>query len=622
MIDRAKRHPVLSLLLGLFGLLVALYAVFGFMAWRGGSALEGALDEALSDLEESRWDEAASSIDALVAESERFSSTLRGPLPRVVSLIPLAGRSVGATRALTESAAIAAAAARQAVPILDAQSFWVEGRINLDALRELRAAAKQAAPELERALDAVESSPGWPLPGPLGGARRDALDRLRGAADGLDVAVKAVDLSESVLGASGQRRYFIAFENPSEMRGAGGLWGNYGILVAEDARLKLGRFGRMQEDLGRFARAPGPDWYGTRYARFEVARDWRQMPSGPDFPTVASIAEHNLRDAPDIGPVDGTIAIDPLALSALLRITGPVEVASWPEPITADNVVRVTMHDAYSSFEGNDQRVGFLSEAALAVWSRLVEGDINLGAVASSGLGGAVEGKHLRLHFARPQEQELAVALGAAGEIGDPNRTIALVTQNTAGNKMDYWLERSLDVVVDLKPDGDASVRAIVTLRNGGPDSGEPRYVIGPHDDRFEPGMNVQLIRLYVPGSSAIRGRRTDRPLIAEEQGFVVAEWDVRIPAGETVRRVLNFDVEGAWDPDGRDFRLNLRKQAFPAPDDIHVSVRPPWGRRVYLDEAECSGGKVVADVALAGPVKKTLWGWVVGPWARAANCG
>lgn len=124
----------------------------------------------------------------------------------------------------------------------------------------------------------------------------------------------AIDLSERVLGAQGERRYFIAFENLAEMRGAGGLWGNCGVLM---------------------------------------------------------MAENNLRDVPDVGPVDGVIAIDAHGLAALLRITGPVTVPSWPEPIDASDVARVMLPEYRVDVPwGRPDREGLVEEVLAAVGTR------------------------------------------------------------------------------------------------------------------------------------------------------------------------------------------------------------------------------------------------------------
>lgn len=547
---------------------------------------------------------------------------MHGPVPRVLGAIPFVGRPVRTARVVLGTGARMAGLAVEAIPVLREQTFWRDGRVEFGSLRALRTFAADRTPALKRELAAVQRTASWPLPGPLGSARSDLVDKLSSAVHGLEVSTLAADLSERVLGAQSERRYLIAFENPAEMRGVGGMWANYGVLIARDGRLELGRFGRVDE-INQFGTYRGPDWYLDRYFRFiRKGRDWRQIPSGPDFPTVASIAEQNLTTADGIGPIHGTIAVDPVGLAALLRITGPVPVRAWHEPITADNVVPATLNEAYTRFEtDNDKRVAFLGDTARAVWSKLLSSPITMRGVADSGLGDAIGSKHLRLHFARPEEQELARALEADGGLGGPDRTFALVTQNIAGNKMDFWLERELDVDLDLAPNGRAHGEATVTLRNRGPATGQARYVIGPFNDDYKQGWNRQLIRLYLPGSASVRPG--SGAALASEQGLVVVEWYVDIPPGGSVERRLEFSVRKMWDPKTGRLGMRVRKQASLHPDHVGLSLRPPWGWRLSLPEGQsCAEGPAYTDIELEARMERWMPAWVLGPWARDVACG
>jgi hypothetical protein len=188
---------------------------------------------------------------------------------------------------------------------------------------------------------------------------------------------------------------------------------------------------------------------------------------------------------------------------------------------------------------------------------------------------------------------------------------------------MDFWLHRSLDLAFSLRSDGGATATATIKLENRGPSSGEPKYVIGPFDERYKAGWNTQFIRLYLPGSTQIATKRSGGAGIANELGFLVAEWNVDIPPGGAIHRSLNFDIADAWDPKSGRLSLNLRRQAFLAADSFRLSVEPPWGKSFIFERSEaCTKGTTKADVPIAGPLKTTLWGWIVGPWARDASCG
>jgi hypothetical protein len=612
---------VLSVAAVVFAAATIAVAALGLVLLPEVRALQALRAAAVADLEGGRWDQARGSLSRLSEASRRLDGRLRGPIPRTLAAVPLVGRPLRATRVVLTSGARAADIALEALPIFREQTFWERGRVDLRSLRAVRAFAAHRTSDLERELAAVRRSPSWPLPGPVGSARSDLIEELSSAVRGLDVSTFAIDLSERVLGVAGQRRYLIVFENPAEMRGVGGLWANYGLLVARDGEVELGRFGRIDE-IDPYGTYRGPDWYVNRYERFFGAgNDWRQLSSGPDFPTVASILERNLDRAEGIGPIDGTIAVDPPGLAAFLRITGPVRVGSWFEPITSDNVVPATLNEAYSRFSDNDRRIAFLGDAAHAVWSKLLDSPITVRGLARSGLGEAIASKHLRLHFTRPEEQRLARALDVDGGLGDPRDTVSLVTQNVAGNKMDYWLSRKLDVGVELRPDGDAEGEATVTLRNDGPASGQPRYVIGPFDDRYRRGWNRQLVRLYLPATTSVRPGFDVS--IAREQGFVVVEWYVDVPPGEAVERRVRFRVGDLWNPATRNIRLQIRKQVSLRPDDVRVDLRPPRGWRVSTaGSIDCDRGPTTTDVGVRAGLGRWVPGWILGAGAGVLTCG
>ena len=165
---------------------------------------------------------------------------------------------------------------------------------------------------------------------------------------------------------TGTRRYFLAFQNNAELRGTGGFIGNWGEIVGEGGRLRLERFGRLRGAERR--RDPPPDGHRVRRRSssagrmFNPGQIWQQVNVSPDFPTTARLIGELY---PQSGgePVDGVIAVDPPGLAAMLKLTGPVAVPGWPVPITADNVVDVTLREAYEAFP-QDERVAFLGDLA------------------------------------------------------------------------------------------------------------------------------------------------------------------------------------------------------------------------------------------------------------------
>jgi hypothetical protein len=299
----------------------------------------------------------------------------------------------------------------------------------------------------------------------------------------------------------------------------------------------------------------------------------------PDFPTVAHIAEHDLAGATGVGPVDGVIAMDPLGLAALLRLTGPVTVAGWPERIDADNVVRITLHDVYRVFDANqEERVDFLTEVAQATWAALKRADIPMRPNALRGLGDAVAARRFIFHMTNSPEQHAIASVDADGALKGTD-TFGLVTQNTAPSKMDYWLERRVSLTFRLREDESADVAGTVVVRNAGNGAGEPAYIAGPNGDHplVPAGWNQQSVSLYAPNRVTDHAREGDVPVgVEEEPGFVKASTYLDIPPlSEAVMRT-HFRVASIWDAKSGTMRVKFRRQPSIAPDNLRFEVVPP----------------------------------------------
>ena len=176
--------------------------------------------------------------------------------------------------------------------------------------------------------------------------------RLTKAVHDSRVAADAARILPAVFGGNGTRRYFLAVQNNAESRATGGFIGNWGLITATNGKLSLDRFEPVRvlnpaPEQTRTLHAPAD--YVTRYERFQPERRWQNVNASPDLPTVGPIIVDQLRQA-GVGPVDGVVTVDPVGLADVLRLTGPVRVAGWPQPITAANVVDVTLRQAYVVF--------------------------------------------------------------------------------------------------------------------------------------------------------------------------------------------------------------------------------------------------------------------------------
>ena len=102
--------------------------------------------------------------------------------------------------------------------------------------------------------------------------------------------------------------------------------------------------------------------------------------SRPDFPTAAKIMRAWWqRDIAD-DEITGVISIDPLALSRILKATGPIELASG-EVLSEENAVSLLLSEVYGrwdSYKEPELVDGFFADTAAAVFDKIASGDFDL----------------------------------------------------------------------------------------------------------------------------------------------------------------------------------------------------------------------------------------------------
>jgi len=414
------------------------------------------------------------------------------------------------------------------------------------AAPDLEAAAARSA-RIGEALAAMDTAG---LLGPVRDGVRDAQAVTARLADSTSAASAAARLIPPMLGGDGARRYFLAFQNNAEARGTGGLLGAYGVLEADHGRVRVLRLG-PNTDLRSLRRMPldlGPDFdalYGEDPAL------WVNANMSPHFPYAARLWLEMWRR--QFGQrLDGVIATDPVAMSYVLRATGPALLPSG-ERITPDNAVTMTLRDVYARFpDDNDRRDAFLQQIARVMFAKLLGGAGEPQALAGA-LGRATGEKRLLVYSTRAAEQQRLAATEVGGTLPETAGPFAaVVVNNAAGSKLDYYLHRTLSYTTRGCLYGMPRTRIEVTLTNTAPGGGLPPYVTmrldpagGTRGAREPSGTNVSLVSVYAARGAGLLGATRDgkRLLVHAglERGHPVFTTRVTLPPGGTSR--FSFDL-------------------------------------------------------------------------------
>ena len=479
-----------------------------------------------------------------------------------------------------------------------------DGQVPLDRLAAIAAPVADLARQLTSARGRLASARTALLLPPL----RDKLDtelarvvKVEGTTQRLN---RALPLLPAMLGRDGPRRYFLAVQTPAEARAGGGFIGNFGEITADNGRLSLTRFGRISE----LDDAPGrndrqlvaPEDFAARYGRFSPAAAWTNVNLSPDFPTDAQVIA-GLYPQSGGAPVDGVFAVDPAGLAAFLRLLGPVNVAGWPVPITADNAVEVMLHGQYVVADRRE-RIDFLGDVAQVTWQRFTSGALPAPQQLLATLAPAARTKHILLSSTHPDEQRMFEDIGASGRIAPvAGDFLGLVTQNASANKIDWFLRRSVDYRVELDPgSGRLQATVAVTLSNDAPATGLSQTVIGNqvYGDALPDGDNRLYLSVYTPWQ-LVDSQLDGAPVVldaADELGRRVYSTGVVVPSKGAI--TVTMRLAGRL-PAGSDaYRLDLYRQPVVAPDEITSTL-------VARGREDVSTTSLEADTTLVVPLRR-----------------
>ena len=411
---------------------------------------------------------------------------------------------------------------------------------------------------------------------------RSLLDRAKIATtNAADVARRP-----AVFGAERDRHYLVVVQNPAEARATGGISASFGVLDAHNGALDLGDLQPVEQldaaaqSLHAVAVRASPE-YLQRYRRFEPELWWENMPMSPDFPTVASVMLGQY-ERQTHNQLDGVISIDPSALRAILRISGPVRVADWPTPITADNVGDVVLRDEYVRFAAAKERKAFLGRVTTAAWKALRRTDLGDPLRLADTLGPAAQQRHLLVWLAHPREQRIMRDLGVDGGVPDPTGDALFATvQNAAGTKLDLYMSRQLSYKLTVEPvdTHHANIRGNVSfsISNEAPRD-LPAFVATPATAPYQIGELHSFVSIY--SALDLADVSIDGAPGALERNREFGRWvySTFVSAKRGHQTKLDLALQGTVPLESSTYELRLLPQPGAHDEIVNATLRVPNG--------------------------------------------
>jgi Protein of unknown function (DUF4012) len=190
-------------------------------------------------------------------------------------------------------------------------------------------------------------------------------------------------------------------------------------------------------------------------------------------------------------------ATDPVALSYLLRATGPVDMPEG-EALTADNAVRILLSEAYAKYPDPAKQDEYFAKAARAIFEALIKGQGDPKAMISELARAAGERRLLLWSNDQAEEQALSgtVLEGRLPTDTADDPTVGVFLNDGSGGKLSYYLTQAAELSVgDCADDGNRELHLKLTLGSTAPTGNLPDYVTGLalSGDKYTSRTNVMI---------------------------------------------------------------------------------------------------------------------------------
>lgn len=338
-----------------------------------------------------------------------------------------------------------------------------------------------------------------------------ALDKLSGSIDKIQPMLKPASeilgVLPQALGAEKPRHYLMIFQNNAESRGTGGNPAALVMIDVDKGKISIGRQAASTDFKNARPKpivplAPETEaLYGDKIGRWIS-----DATLTPDFTETAKIVRAWW--AEQIGtPIDAVVSFDPVALSYLLRATGPAVVPNDPvevqgrsvrlldEPITltADNAVPFLLNEVYWKYSPRVQDAIFAASAR-AVFDVITSGAANPKELVDALVRSVDEGR-LMYQPATEDEAKLIAGSKLSGKLPNNNEkstTLGVYVNDFTQSKLDFYVQLGLTASSTqcTQPDGPTFVVG-ATLTNTVTPAEAPSLPYSIHPANFFPKGHI-----------------------------------------------------------------------------------------------------------------------------------
>ncbi|WP_420123075.1 DUF4012 domain-containing protein [Nakamurella sp.] len=569
-----RRRPILAWVMLAAGAVILLSTAWvgwrAYQAYRdlqSAAAAVGALQAQFDDPAGlGATDGRAATIAGLQADAASARSAVDDPVFRLATGVPFVGPNLDAVR---QVALAVDTLATDVLPALDGVARSLDpaaiaprdGAIDPGPIAAAAPALQQADATVEAARSRLATIDRSAVVTPIGDAVAALQNKLDTAADLTGPAARTARLLPAALGADGARTYLVVFQNLAEPRATGGIFGSYAVVTADRGRITI--VDQVPARALQIFQPPVGDPTEGQRRLFgpELATFPADVNLTPDFPTAARLFTQ-MYQARGGGPVDGVLAVDPVALSYLMK--GAPALTVDGVTIDAGSVVPTLLAGAYQRYDDADQepRDRFLADATTAAFGQVMSGAAGPEAVVA-GLRQASAERRILYYSTHPDEQADLAATGLSGALDGPTESssVGVFVNDAVGSKLGYYLSGRVAVSGgECGAEGSQLASVAVTL-GFDPPTGLPAYVTGGSTD----GSYRAHLLLTAPAGGSIRAAEVDGQPVGLRSGAdqgrpagiavvdlppgsrVTVTFYLSLPPGDGVPALVHTPTVGDW---------------------------------------------------------------------------
>ena len=446
----------------------------------------------------------------------------------------------------------------------------------LNLLAATRAPLEHADRELAPAVQALRRDLSRPLESHLRAKVEQAATKLTGVEQRTAMAVDMARYLGPAIGGGGRpASYLVLLQNPAEMRPSGGLIGSVGTITFADgapSELEI----RPYDDFNPLfkQRFPVPVPLDKLMTFYNDSLEIGDAGWDPDFPSTARLIEAMFASATGRS-VDGTIALDPYAISALLTVTGPIDVPGFGTFRADDLYAR--LNELVNARPDPHEGKQALPIVGREILKQALAQPITAWPALLDVLQAQVRSRHLQIALHDPALSRTLAGSGADGRLAKTEGDYLMVVDaNVAGTKGDLYVNKRMSLKTEVYPT--RVTRHQVSLTYEMPAlTDDLARTLNPGDGTYR-----DYIRFYLPEGIAVTGLKTGLdgpPQTPTPVTFDLAHGRMAVgaffvlPPGHRFQLQLTYEVPTN---SSREYDLYLQKQAGSPGLPIDVTISYP----------------------------------------------